>query len=200
MQPGGLWFTPPHVSGHGDHVSEQQLYGRPWTRRMPPQQDALSPLTWSPLTILHEPSAGDNRAHTKVVALSVSLEGGNFRGNCDGLVVTTQPQGLSLYRLLACNSFMNLAVSVSYIYTKPCAQWSGRCGHNLLFSHGLKFIHIFYVCHVIITFPSSPALGQADDKMVKVMGYAVHISVMRVLFPENVMQSYIFHKQFTRGR
>lgn len=67
------------------------------------------------LTILHEPTEGDNSAHTKVVALSVSLEEGNFRGNCDGLVVITQPQGLCL--LLDCKSFTNLAVNVSCNYT-----------------------------------------------------------------------------------
>lgn len=132
---------------------------------------------WSLLTIWHEPTAGDNLAHTKVAALSVSLEEGNFRGNCDGLVVITQPQGLCL--LLDCNSSTNLAVSVSYNYTKPRVQWSGRCGHNLPFSHGIKCIHIFYLCHVIIAFSSSPALGQADDKMVVVIRYAVHSAVPR---------------------
>lgn len=120
------------------------------------------------------PTAGDSPAHMKVVALSASLEEGNFGGNCHGLVITW-PQGLCL--LPDCNSFMNLAVSVSYIYTKPCAQWSGRCGHNLLFSSGIKCIHIFYRCRVIIAFSSSPALGQADDKMVMIIRYAVHSAV-----------------------
>lgn len=102
-----------------------------------------------PLTILHEPTARDSPAHTKVVALSVSPE------TSEEIVVVwwfiTQPQGLSL--LL--DSFMNLAVSVSYICTKPRVQGRGSCGHNLPFSHGIKCIHIFYLCYVILFLTST---------------------------------------------
>lgn len=131
-------------------------------------------LRHDPPVPLHEPTVGDNPAHTRVVALSVFLEERNFRGNCDGLVVLTWPQDLCL--LLDCNSFTNLAVSVFYIYTKPHVQWSRRGGHDLLFSHGMKCIHIFYLCRVIV-FSSSPALEQADDKMVMVIIYSVQSAV-----------------------
>lgn len=94
--------------------------------------------------LLYEPTAGDSPAHMKVVALSVSLEEGHFTGNHGGLVVITWPQGLCL--LLDCNSFTNLAVSVSHICTKLHVQWSGRCGHSLLLSHGTKCIHVFNLC------------------------------------------------------
>lgn len=73
-------------------------------------------------------SMRDDSAHIKSAALSVSLGERNVGENRDGLVAITWPQDLCL--LLDHNSFMNLAVGVSGICTKPRVQWGGWCGHK----------------------------------------------------------------------
>lgn len=156
VQPGGLWLTPPRVSGQGAHVSGSQLHGCP---------DWGCCLSRMHCHLRHEPP----------LPYCVSL-------------VITQPQGLCL--LLDCNSFTNLPVSV-YAQNKPRVQRRGGCGHNLLSSHGIKCIHVFYLCHVIIL----TRTWANWDKIIIVIRYAVHSAV-----PWNIIQSYIFHKQFTRGR
>lgn len=74
-----------------------------------------------PLTILHEPTAGDSPAHSKVVALSVSLEEGNFRGNSDGLVVHhSAPEPESAPRLI----YEPGCQCVLYLYQTSCSgEW-----------------------------------------------------------------------------
>lgn len=70
----------------------------------------------------------DDSGLMKSAALSVSLGERNVGENRDGLVAITWPQDLRL--LLDQNSFMNLAVGVAGICTKPRVQRSGWCGRK----------------------------------------------------------------------